>query len=75
MTIEAREKIIRRDEFAAGEAKGRTEGRTEGEAKGIADTLRKIIQTNFDKGRSVEEIADITGESVDSIREIVEKSK
>ena len=61
MTFEAREKIIRRDEFAAGEAKG------------IADTLCRIILTNFDKGRSVEEIADITGESVDSIREIVAK--
>ena len=34
MTFEAREKMIRRDEFAAGRAEGRAEGKAEGKAEG-----------------------------------------
>lgn len=41
---------------------GREEGREEG--------LIKIVMFNLDKGRTIEDIADFTGESVETIKEI-----
>ena len=68
MTFEAREKIIRRDEFAAGEAKGKAEGI----AEGIEMTFKNMISQGFDIAQAIK----ITGISKERAEELVaEKNK
>lgn len=56
MTFEAREKIIRRDEFAAGKAEGK------------ADILCKLVRENV---ITIETAAEQIGMSVDDFRKIM----
>ena len=57
MTWEHREKLIRREEYAEGEAEGQTAERT------------RIFTKMFAKGHSIAEIAELTGYSKSEIEE------
>ena len=68
LEYEAREKAIRDYNSQMLELKevGRKEGREEGRKEGIASIITNMLR----KGKSPEEIADMTGEELEEIREI-----
>ena len=57
----------RAEGLAEGEAKGRAEGLTEGEAKGRDEERKENARKMKKKGFAVEDIADITGLSIEDI--------
>ena len=66
MTFEAREKIIRRDEFAAGKTEGIAEGITEGETKKADDIFLNMLSHGFDVAQAIE-ITGITRERAEQL--------
>ena len=68
LEYEAREKAIRdyHSQMQASREEGRKEGREEGKKEGVASTITNMLR----KGKSPEEIADMTGEDLKEIQEI-----
>ena len=68
LEYEAREKAIRdyHSQMQASREEGRKEGREEGKKEGVASIITNMLR----KGKSPEEIADMTGEELEKIREI-----
>ena len=63
------EKAIKSDS----ENKGRKEGKKEGKAEGIEETIGKVVIKMNDKGYSFEEISEVTGLSLENIRNLLQK--
>ncbi len=55
--------------------KGRKEGRKEGIIQGIQQNVRKMIKSMLNKKMSYQDISDISGESVNKIKEIEKSMK
>lgn len=68
LEYEAREKAIRdyHSQMQASREEGRKEGREEGKKEGVASIITNMLR----KGKSPEEIADMTGEDLEEIQEI-----
>lgn len=68
LEYEAREKAIRdyHSQMQASREEGRKEGREEGRKEGVASIITNMLR----KGKSPEEIADMTGEDLEEIQEI-----
>ena len=68
LEYEAREKAIRdyHSQIQASREEGRKEGREEGKKEGVASIITNMLR----KGKSPEEIADMTGEDLEEIQEI-----
>ena len=68
LEYEAREKAIRdyHSQMQASREEGRKEGREEGKKEGVASIITNMLR----KGKSPEEIADMTGEDLKEIQEI-----
>ncbi|MCM1158760.1 MAG: hypothetical protein NC300_09195 [Bacteroidales bacterium] len=66
-TFERREKLIRRDSLEEGWEKGREEGQKSGE--------ERVILQMYEKGLSIEQIADITDRTTEEIKEILQHNK
>ena len=68
LEYEAREKAIRdyHSQMQASREEGRKEGREEGKKAGVASIITNMLR----KGKSPEEIADMTGEDLEEIQEI-----
>lgn len=64
LEYEAREKAIR--DYNSQMQASREEGRKEGRKEGVANIITNMLR----KGKSPEEIADMTGENLEEIREI-----
>ncbi|MCM1157958.1 MAG: hypothetical protein NC300_10710 [Bacteroidales bacterium] len=74
-TFERREKLIRRDSLEEGWEKGREEGRREGQKEGQKSGEERVILQMYEKGFSIEQIADITDKTTAEIREILQHNK
>ena len=72
LEYEAREKAIRdyHSQMQASREEGRKEGREEGKKEGKKEGVASIITNMLRKGKSPEEIADMTGEDLEEIQEI-----
>ena len=68
LEYEAREKAIRdyHSQMQASREEGRKEGREEGKKEGVASIITNMLR----KGKSPEEIADMTGEDLEEIQKI-----
>lgn len=60
----------RNEIYVEAHEEGLAEGRAEGLEEGQKEKLKDIVKRNIEKGRSIEEITEFTGESVDLIKEI-----
>ena len=54
-----------------GVERGRAEGRTEGRAAGRAEAVSKIVTLLYGQGYMVKEIARMTGETEDEVKDIL----
>lgn len=59
--------------FEAGEARGEARGITQGIEKGVAQENVRIILNMYQKGYSLDQIADITDKTIEEIETIIEK--
>lgn len=61
--------------FEAGEARGEARGITQGIEKGVAQENVRIILNMYQKGYSLDQIADITDKTIEEIETIIEKKE
>lgn len=66
-------KTERSQGFAEGRAEGLAEGEVKGRAEGRAEVETEIVRRMLSRGLSIQEVAEITGFTIDAIKGMIHK--